>query len=107
MIIAIIAVWKSGAAYVPIDPSYPDKRIEFILNDCKSNVFINKFSIHSKQKIILLIIIFVIIINSLKFNYFKLFVINIIYKLNIFNNSNKFSYMLFILLEQLVIQKEL
>ena len=40
MIIAIIAVWKSGAAYVPIDPSYPDKRIEYILNDCKSNLLL-------------------------------------------------------------------
>ncbi|CAF5040372.1 unnamed protein product, partial [Rotaria sp. Silwood1] len=27
MIISILSVWKSGAAYVPIDPSYPDERI--------------------------------------------------------------------------------
>jgi N-(5-amino-5-carboxypentanoyl)-L-cysteinyl-D-valine synthase len=33
MIIAIIATWKTGAAYVPIDPEYPDERIAFMLED--------------------------------------------------------------------------
>jgi bacitracin synthase 3 len=36
MIIAILAILKSGAGYVPIDPKYPAERIEYILND--SNV---------------------------------------------------------------------
>jgi non-ribosomal peptide synthetase component F len=40
MIITILAVWKTGAAYVPMDPNFPDKRIEYILNDTKSKIII-------------------------------------------------------------------
>ncbi len=36
MIVSILAVLKSGAAYIPIDPNYPKDRIEYILKD--SNV---------------------------------------------------------------------
>ncbi|WP_337958252.1 amino acid adenylation domain-containing protein [Mycolicibacterium septicum] len=32
-IVAIFAVLKTGAAYVPIDPAVPDSRLEFILSD--------------------------------------------------------------------------
>ncbi|KAJ1915297.1 hypothetical protein IWQ60_008484, partial [Tieghemiomyces parasiticus] len=31
--VALFAVLKSGAAYVPIDPEYPDERIRYILTD--------------------------------------------------------------------------
>ncbi|CAF4557720.1 unnamed protein product, partial [Rotaria socialis] len=40
MIVSILGVWKSGAAYVPIGPSYPDKRIQFILQDTKAKIVI-------------------------------------------------------------------
>lgn len=33
MIIAIVGILKAGAAYVPIDPSLPDKRVQYILRD--------------------------------------------------------------------------
>src|SRR5262249_38135985 len=33
LVIAELAVLKCGAAYVPIDPAFPRKRIEFILSD--------------------------------------------------------------------------
>lgn len=32
-IIAILAILKTGAAYVPIDPEYPQDRVSYILND--------------------------------------------------------------------------
>ena len=35
MIISILAVLKSGGCYVPILPDEEEKRIEYILNDCK------------------------------------------------------------------------
>lgn len=38
MLVSMIGVIKAGAAYVPIDPDFPDERIEFILKDCHSRV---------------------------------------------------------------------
>ncbi|MBN8523117.1 MAG: amino acid adenylation domain-containing protein [Rickettsiales bacterium] len=40
MLISILGVLKAGAAYVPIDPSYPDDRIRYILEDTGSKVVI-------------------------------------------------------------------
>ncbi|WP_459209772.1 non-ribosomal peptide synthetase [Aquimarina rhabdastrellae] len=41
MVIGILAVLKSGGAYVPIDPNYPKERIDYILEDTKSNVILS------------------------------------------------------------------
>ncbi len=35
MLIAMLGILKSGAAYLPLDPDYPKERIDFILNDAK------------------------------------------------------------------------
>uniref|UniRef100_UPI000559E634 non-ribosomal peptide synthetase n=1 Tax=Pseudonocardia acaciae TaxID=551276 RepID=UPI000559E634 len=37
---AILAVLKAGAAYLPIDPDYPDARIEFILRDAQPTLLL-------------------------------------------------------------------
>ncbi|MFD1676454.1 AMP-binding protein, partial [Alicyclobacillus fodiniaquatilis] len=34
-ILAILAIWKSGAAILPIDPGFPEERIRFMLRDSK------------------------------------------------------------------------
>uniref|UniRef100_UPI00313BBAD3 non-ribosomal peptide synthetase n=1 Tax=Dyadobacter sp. OTU695 TaxID=3043860 RepID=UPI00313BBAD3 len=34
MVVGILGILKSGAAYVPIDPDYPQERINFMINDC-------------------------------------------------------------------------
>lgn len=36
MIVSILAVLKSGACYIPIDPEYPQDRIEYMLNNSNS-----------------------------------------------------------------------
>ncbi|MDO3624573.1 amino acid adenylation domain-containing protein [Mucilaginibacter sp. BT774] len=40
MVIAMLGVLKSGAAYVPVDPAYPEERIAYMLEDSKCKVMI-------------------------------------------------------------------
>ena len=40
MLVAILAVLKSGGAYVPIDFSYPDERIKYILADTNTKLLL-------------------------------------------------------------------
>ena len=40
LLIAILGVLKSGACYIPIDPTYPEKRIEYMLNNSKAKLLI-------------------------------------------------------------------
>ena len=39
-VVSIIGVLKSGAAYIPIDLSYPKERIDYILGDCEAKLVI-------------------------------------------------------------------
>lgn len=40
--ISMLAILKSGAAYVPLDPSFPQDRIKFILGDCGAKLLITE-----------------------------------------------------------------
>ena len=40
MIATILGVWKSGACYSPIDPTYPDSRARFSFNDTGARIVI-------------------------------------------------------------------
>jgi amino acid adenylation domain-containing protein len=42
LLVALLGVLKSGAAYVPIDPSYPPERQEFMLQDAQIPVLVSQ-----------------------------------------------------------------
>src|SRR5262249_8736432 len=48
MVVAILAVWKVGAGYVPIDSSYPDDRIGFMLEDTGCRLVLTQRSHHER-----------------------------------------------------------
>ncbi|WP_219536840.1 non-ribosomal peptide synthase/polyketide synthase [Nonomuraea guangzhouensis] len=40
MIVAILAVWKAGAAYLPLDPDYPADRLSYMLSDSHAELLV-------------------------------------------------------------------
>ncbi len=42
MIVAVLGVLKAGAAYVPLDPAYPEGRLAFMLGDCGARVLLTE-----------------------------------------------------------------
>lgn len=40
MVLVVLAIWKSGACYTPIEPTYPDARIQFSLEDTGARIII-------------------------------------------------------------------
>ncbi|HLO67653.1 MAG TPA: non-ribosomal peptide synthetase, partial [Holophaga sp.] len=48
MIIAVLAVLKAGAAYVPLDPEYPPGRVEAILGDAGARLLVSDLGLSSR-----------------------------------------------------------
>jgi amino acid adenylation domain-containing protein len=40
MVIALLGVWKAGAAYVPMDPFYPEERLAYMLEDARISLLL-------------------------------------------------------------------
>lgn len=48
LVVGIMGILKSGAAYLPLDPSYPGDRLAFILGDAKSPILVTQQSLKTK-----------------------------------------------------------
>ncbi|MBK9332298.1 MAG: AMP-binding protein [Ignavibacteria bacterium] len=48
MIISLLGILKSGAAYVPVDPSFPEDRIQYLLEDSGVKILITSEDIPVK-----------------------------------------------------------
>ncbi len=40
MVVALLGILKSGAVYLPLDPGYPKKRIQYVLDDASAKIII-------------------------------------------------------------------
>ena len=45
MVVAILAVWKAGGAYLPLDPEYPRARLEHMLADARPQLVLTTESL--------------------------------------------------------------
>jgi amino acid adenylation domain-containing protein len=45
MIVAVLAVWKAGAAYIPLDPAYPADRLAYMLDDAAPALLLTQQSL--------------------------------------------------------------
>ena len=58
MVISLLGILKSGAAYVPLDPQYPAERIQYMLDDSEAKILLcsekYKGQFHSAAKEIIL-----------------------------------------------------
>ncbi|HEV2705790.1 MAG TPA: AMP-binding protein, partial [Pyrinomonadaceae bacterium] len=42
LVVALLGTLKSGAAYVPLDPNYPQQRLSFMLSDSQADVLLSR-----------------------------------------------------------------
>lgn len=47
LIISILAILKTGAAYVCIDPNYPEQRAHFLIRDCQPHIIVSNSEYHT------------------------------------------------------------
>ncbi|KUM82354.1 non-ribosomal peptide synthetase, partial [Streptomyces pseudovenezuelae] len=45
MVVAVLAVWQAGGAYLPLDPEFPAERLEFMLADSGCSVLVGHRSV--------------------------------------------------------------
>ena len=48
MLVCLLGVLKAGAAYVPLDPSYPLQRLQYLLEDAAPKVVITQAGLQDR-----------------------------------------------------------
>src|ERR1043166_2030230 len=48
MVVAMLGLWKANAAYVPLDPQYPEERLRFMLKDANAKAVITEESLKER-----------------------------------------------------------
>lgn len=48
MVAGMLGIWKTGAAYVPLDPRYPHERLRFMLEDARARFVLTEPALHSR-----------------------------------------------------------
>lgn len=51
MVVALLAILKSGAAYVPVDPSFPSDRVAYMVDDSQSKIIITTSEVKQKLRL--------------------------------------------------------
>ncbi|MFD1543058.1 condensation domain-containing protein, partial [Nonomuraea guangzhouensis] len=49
MIVAILAIWKAGGTYLPLDPDYPTDRLTYMLTDSGADLLITTTAEHTAE----------------------------------------------------------
>ncbi|MEU0334314.1 non-ribosomal peptide synthase/polyketide synthase [Streptomyces sp. NPDC006193] len=47
MIVAILATWKSGAGYLPLDPALPEERLRYLLDDARPALVLDEAALRA------------------------------------------------------------
>jgi natural product biosynthesis luciferase-like monooxygenase protein len=50
LVVALLAVMRTGAAYLPLDPKYPPDRIDFMLNDARASLVVASMASATRHK---------------------------------------------------------
>ncbi|WUD57968.1 amino acid adenylation domain-containing protein [Nocardia sp. NBC_00511] len=50
-VVAVLAVLKAGAAYLPIDPAYPDERIDFLIADAAPRLVLGRVELDAAEEL--------------------------------------------------------
>ncbi len=48
MVIGLLGILKAGGAYLPIDPTYPNDRITYMLNDTEAQILLTQSDLINK-----------------------------------------------------------